>query len=132
MIPSSMARPIAAGKRAWLTSQTMPKAIATTRERHWFLPTQRRYAVGLVRSGVPGSAWGSRITWFILWSAPVLLTPISGACREGREGPHRPVVGGALHRGALSDDRRDRKGHVRVISESLRGDEDVERVALLG
>ena len=59
MMPSSMALPIAAGKSAWLTSHTMPKAIAMTSVRHCPLPTHLRYAVGLVRSGVPGSAWGS-------------------------------------------------------------------------
>ena len=34
MMPSSMALPIAAGKSAWLTSHTTPKAMATTRVRH--------------------------------------------------------------------------------------------------
>ena len=77
MMPSSMALPIAAGNSAWLTSQTMPKQIATTSVRHWALPTHRRYAVGLVRSGVPGSASGSLITWFILRSARACLMPFS-------------------------------------------------------
>ena len=78
MMPSSIALPIAAGKSAWLTSHTMPKAIAMTRVRHCPLPTHRRYAVGLVRSGVPGSAWGSEITCPILRRREVCLTPFSG------------------------------------------------------
>src|SRR6476661_4137660 len=84
MMPSSMALPMAAGKSAWLTSQTMPNAIATTRVRHWPLPTHFRYAVGLVRSGVPGSAWGSEITWCSLGSATGASHVVF--CRDARSG----------------------------------------------